>query len=32
MSLNLDHPDASIESEVLADLPKDLLTVPLLHF
>jgi uncharacterized protein YfaA (DUF2138 family) len=31
LSLNLEHPDALIESEVLADLPKDLLTVPLLH-
>ncbi|TRX01286.1 DUF2138 family protein [Candidatus Methylobacter oryzae] len=31
LSLNFNHPDALIESEVLADLPKDLLTVPLLH-
>ncbi len=31
LSLNLEHPDALIESETLADLPKDLLTVPLLH-
>lgn len=31
LSLNLEQPDALIESEVLADLPKDLLTVPLLH-
>lgn len=31
LSLNLTHPDALIESEMLADLPKDLLTVPLLH-
>jgi uncharacterized protein YfaA (DUF2138 family) len=31
LSLNLEHPDALIESEVLADLPRDLLTVPLLH-
>ncbi|MGZ8159840.1 MAG: DUF2138 family protein, partial [Methylobacter sp.] len=31
LSLNLEHPDALIESETLADLPRDLLTVPLLH-
>jgi uncharacterized protein YfaA (DUF2138 family) len=31
LSLNLERPDALIESEALADLPKDLLTVPLLH-
>ncbi|MDP1771375.1 MAG: DUF2138 family protein [Methylobacter sp.] len=31
LSLNLEHPDALIESETFADLPKDLLTVPLLH-
>ena len=31
LSLNLEHPDALIESKSLADLPRDLLKVPLLH-